>query len=331
MRRVAFGAIALVLVGLGGCSNAGQDRFLALGATGVVRGAAYFDLNGTLQPDLGDDSLRNVRVRLLTVGTRDSVAAAVTQSNGTYRIPGVPVGTYLVVVDTSAVAFTGDTVRLIKVDSAQVSVLPGDSVPVNAAFSYPTVPVSQARALPVGRKVFVVAVALNTLNNFRDTTVHAQDTSGAIRLTRLRAGSVFPGDSLRLRGTISRRSGLPTLDDVAVFPLGIALLAPASQLTTAAASTAQGGTLDARLAVVVNATINDTATVAGDFKLTVDDGSGALEVLLDAVADPAFRAPAIPGLFVPGNKFDVVGVLVPTGAAGLWRLKPRSSQDLTQR
>jgi len=177
----------------------------------------------------------------------------------------------------------------------------------------------------------VVGVALNPSNSFRDTTLHVQDTSAAIRVTRVRAAAVFPGDSVRLLGTTSRRSSLPTLDNVSVFPLGTTFLPTASQVTTAVAATAQGGALDAQQALVLNATINDTASVAGDFKLTVDDGSGALEVLLDATADPAFRAPLLPGLYVPGNKFDVVGVLVPTGLAGVWRLKPRSAQDLVKR
>jgi hypothetical protein len=35
----------------------------------------------------------------------------------------------------------------------------------------------------------------------------------------------------------------------------------------------------------------------------------------------------VPGDFVPGNSFDIVGVLVPTGS-GTWRLKPRSVADL---
>jgi hypothetical protein len=35
-------------------------------------------------------------------------------------------------------------------------------------------------------------------------------------------------------------------------------------------------------------------------------------------------------LFIPGARFDITGVLVPTGA-GTWRLKPRSALDLTLR
>ena len=330
-RAITFPLAALALAVLAGCPNAGEDRILSVGATGVVKGLVYADQNGTLAPDGGDDSLKNVRVRLLVKGLRDSVAGAVTPASGVYRMAGVPVGSYLVVVDSTAIAPNGDTVRFAKADSTEISVLPNDSVVVNVAFSYPRITIAQARALPPGRMVFVVGVSLNPSNSFRDTTLHVQDTSAAIRVTRVRAAAVFPGDSVRLLGTTSRRSSLPTLDNVSVFPLGTTFLPTASQVTTAVAATAQGGALDAQQALVLNATINDTASVAGDFKLTVDDGSGALEVLLDATADPAFRAPLLPGLYVPGNKFDVVGVLVPTGLAGVWRLKPRSAQDLVKR
>jgi hypothetical protein len=100
-------------------------------------------------------------------------------------------------------------------------------------------------------------------------------------------------------------------------------------VTTALAATADGGRLDAQQVVVRNATVSDTAAVLGDWRLTVDDGSGPLEVLLDAVAfpqvTPGNRAP-----YVPGNRFDIAGVLVPTGT-GSWRLKPRSVAELVQR
>ena len=332
MRRPLGIAAALILAllagSLAGCPNAGEDRILAVSATGVVRGLVYFDLNGTLAPDQGDDSLKDVRVKLVTKGTRDSIAGASSLASGIFRFAGVQVGTYVVIVDSTSV---GDSAMVVKQDSTEVTVPPGDSVAVNIGISFPRVSIAEARALPPGRKVFVEGVALNARDNFRDTTLHVQDTSGAVRVTRVRSAGVFTGDSIRLRGTVSRRSGLPSLDDVTVFSLGVAFLPTASQITTAQAATAQGGSLDAMQAVVLNATINDTLTVGNDFRLTVDDGSGVLEVLLDATADAAFRVPLLPGVYVPGNAFDIVGILVPTGSAGLWRLKPRSAQDLVRR
>jgi hypothetical protein len=190
----------------------------------------------------------------------------------------------------------------------------------------PVISVAAARALPAGRNVVVVGVALNGSTTFSDTTVHLADNSGAIRLTRLRT-TVAAGDSVRVRATTATRDGQPTLDDVTTVALGRGLYPTAPTLTTAAAATASGGTRDAALVVVRGATVSDTATVRGDFKLTVSDGSGALEVLLDQAADAAFRSPLLPGVFVPGNRFDIVGVLQPSGT-GTWRLKPRFPADL---
>ena len=79
--------------------------------------------------------------------------------------------------------------------------------------------------------------------------------------------------------------------------------------------------LDAALVRMSNATISDTATVAGDFVLTVDDGSGVVEVVLDQ--DVGFLLVPL----VPSGVINVTGVLVPTGS-GAWQLKPRSGPDL---
>jgi len=76
--------------------------------------------------------------------------------------------------------------------------------------------------------------------------------------------------------------------------------------------------------IVDSATISDTATVLGNFQLTVSDGSGNLQVLLDHAA--GFL---VPGVYVPSNVFNIVGVLVPTGT-GIWTLKPRSAADLVK-
>jgi len=164
-------------------------------------------------------------------------------------------------------------------------------------------------------------VALNSSGTFSDTTVHLADTSGAIRLTRLKA-TLGAGDSVKITAVTSRRNGQPTLDAGTSAGLGQGLLPTAPTLTTAVAAAAQGGTRDAQLVVVNNATISATATVPNGFSLTVSDGSGNLTVLLDQRG--GFT---VPGVYVVGNSFNFVGVLVPTGTTGVWMLKPRSASD----
>ena len=139
------------------------------------------------------------------------------------------------------------------------------------------------------------------------------------------------GDSVILRARIATRLGQRVLDDVTPFVLGTTFIPSAPALTTREASTGGvAGSLDAALVRLVDVPVIDTATVSGNLQLTVNDGSGAVVVILDRAADVGFRAPLPVGLFIPGTRFDLGGVLVPTGT-GTWRLKPRSSLDLTPR
>ena len=71
---------------------------------------------------------------------------------------------------------------------------------------------------------------------------------------------------------------------------------------------------------VIDATIGTTGTVGGDFVMSVDDGSGALQVVVDK--DITFNLTPLVG----GVVIHVTGVLVPTGG-GVWQFKPRSAGD----
>lgn len=316
-----------------GCVNAGEDRILAIQATGSVGGTVFFDANGSgaLETAPGTDSgLAGARVHLFVRGTRDTVATATTAALGAFSIPDVPVGSYVVVLDRSLLgdAGVGDTLELIGADTATVTVMPDSTPTFTVGVGYPRLTVAQARAHPVGRRVVVVGVALNNRTGvFRDTTVHLQDTSGAVRLAQLRTLAVFAQDSLRVRATTGNpalRGNQPFLFDVTVVFQFAGLGFPTSvTLSTAAAAVSAAN--DAQLVVVDSAMITDTATVSGDRRLTVDDGSGPLEVLLDGTW---FTPPAPAAeVYVPGNAYRFFGVLVPSGT-GTWRLKPRNAQDL---
>lgn len=56
-----------------------------------------------------------------------------------------------------------DSLQVTRIDVPIVTVTPGDSFIVRIAVSYAQVTITQARALPVGKKVFVVGVALNNV------------------------------------------------------------------------------------------------------------------------------------------------------------------------
>jgi hypothetical protein len=168
-------------------------------------------------------------------------------------------------------------------------------------------------------------VILAGVQSFRDTTSHLADTSGQLRMTRvmLRAGLTgnAPGDSVSALGTSSMRAGQPTLDLALISRFGSRPPPIPFAVTTMAASTASGGTLDAALVQVIGALVSDSITVAPDFQVTASDGTGPIVIILDA------NQPFARNQFRPGRSLNVTGVLVPNGA-GAWILKPRATSDV---
>ncbi|MBI1722499.1 MAG: hypothetical protein HYR48_01160 [Gemmatimonadetes bacterium] len=328
---LALLATAIVL----GCTNAGEGRVLSITATGKVAGTVYFDVDGSRTNNFGDTNLAGIGILLFTRGTRDTVARVISNGSGAVVLTDIPVGSYTVGVDPATV---GAMFELVSTADTSFTLASGDSVSITVGISYPHKTVAQARALPAGRKIFVEGIALNARSTFSDTTVHLADTSGAIRATRVRSTPFFvTADSVRFLGTTSARDGQPTLDDVTPLVLFPEVFLPnLTVITTGVAASANAGRLDAALVQIDTATIGDTIAVADGMQLLVNDGTGSLEVLLDQAADPTFfppnRAGASPPYpYVPGARFRIIGVLVPTGTAGVWRLKPRSSTDLITR
>lgn len=322
---VALGAIVAL-----GCENGGATRTLEISASGVVFGEVYFDANGSGAREAEDTPFAGARVRLLAPSGRDTIFRATTGADGTFRLSGIPVGSYSILIDSAS---AGDSARLVAAAATPVTVLPGDSIGFVGAISFPVVSIADARTGPLGSRLFVRAIALHARDTFSDTTLHVVDETGAMRATRVRPSTtpVAGGDSVVLRARTADRLGQRVLDDVSVFIVRPTFIPTAATITTAVAATGGGaGARDAQLVRIVNAAVIDTATVAGNLQMTMNDGSGSVIVILDRAADVGFRAPLPPGLYVAPNRFDLSGVLVPTGT-GVWRVKPRSSLDLTRR
>ncbi|HSK18852.1 MAG TPA: OB-fold nucleic acid binding domain-containing protein [Longimicrobiales bacterium] len=191
-----------------------------------------------------------------------------------------------------------------------------------ASVTFPSMTIAAARATTAGLRVVVEGIALNGWFAFADSTVHIADATGAIRGVRV-LGFVGPGDSIRLSGTVATRNGQPVLSNATVALLSAAVGLPAlDSVSTSTAASAQGGVRDAGQ-VRIGGSITGTQNLpSGDVILTVNDGSGAVQVLFDR--DIAFN----PGPYQPGALLRASGVLVPTGT-GTWQLKPRSRDDAT--
>jgi hypothetical protein len=260
-----------------------------------------------------------VELRLLPSGSPVPLFRTTSDAAGLIRLVRIDVGSYDAAADPGS---AGDSAQVVEIDPESLSVTPNDSLTVTVAVSFASASVEEARGLPVDQRVFVEGIALNSRTTFGDNTVHLYGANAAIRVTGVRSGSIFPGDSVRVLGTTSALDGQPILADGRVFLIALADVPDAEVVTAAVATTADGGRLDAALVRVESVTVADTATVEGGFQLDVDDTSGALTVLLDdgaPITDPA--------QYEPGTVLDVTGLLVPDGADA-WLLKPRSEGDL---
>jgi hypothetical protein len=302
-------------------------RLVTIPGQGYVGGLVYLDRDGDRVPGGPDEALQGVGVRLVIAGTLDTLARATSDANGGFVFGAVPVGRYTVVVPQAAVF--GDSVQVVRIDTADVSLGVDDTSQVTVSVSFPSYTIAQARGRPLGEKIFVEGLALSARPTFGDSTVHLRDTTGALRITGARGPLVAAGDSARFLGEVGARDGQPVVQDAQSLIIDIVELPVAVRVTTAEAASAGSGSLDADLVEIAGATIgDDTATVNGDYRFTVDDGTGPVLLLLDENLD---LTPAELAELIPGAVFDTAkGVLVPDGL-GAWVLKPRNTVDLELR
>jgi hypothetical protein len=126
---------------------------------------------------------------------------------------------------------------------------------------------------------------------------------------------------VRIIGVLAVRDGQRVVTNATATVLRAAVGLPQSDsISTVRASTADAGVLDAALVHIGGNITGSGRSAEDELILTVDDGSGAVEVLFDRHVSFAS------GPFVPGAVLNATGVLVPTGT-GTWRLKPRAAAD----
>lgn len=284
--------------------------------TGTVVALAWLDRDGDGVMGQNEGPIAGVRAALLRASTGDTIATANTGADGIAIFARITVGSYRMAATNGAL---GDTVAVLDVDSASVTVAVGDTTTRRIRIGYPTLSLATVRALPVGRHVVVQGIALNGWSTFGDSTLHIRDASGAARIIRVRPAAVQSGDSVRIFATTGLQDDRFVLADATAEVISAVGRPPADSVSTAVAAAATGHT-DGQVRIA-GAIIQDTATVAGDRVLGVDDGSGRVEVVLDR--NITFG----PGTWVPGATFQGAGVLVPGTSAGVWRLKPRDATE----
>ncbi|MGQ0702886.1 MAG: hypothetical protein ACT4PM_07105 [Gemmatimonadales bacterium] len=321
MKRCLMG-IALVAAG-GACSNAGSLLGFGPAATQNINVQVFLDRDRSGTFGAADTVYGPAGVSLRPVSGGQAIQTKTSGPQGTTAFENVPVGEYSITAEASSLGdslvVAGVTPSLIRVQASQ------NPLNVTVRVAYPELSIRESRQALPGRRVLIRGLVLAGVQSFRDTTSYVQDTSGQIRLTRvsLQGGLTGnnPGDSVAVIGTVSSRAGQPVLDQASIIRLATRPAPIPLIVTTAVAASAQNGALDAALVQITGAIITDTATIAPDFRVVGDDGSGPITLVLDLFM--GFNR----AVFVPGRSMTARGVLVPTGT-GQWELKPRVPGDV---
>jgi hypothetical protein len=316
---VSLGAAVAAL----GCDNAGSTLGFTEPPTGTIAVGVYLDRDGTKTLTGFDTVFARANIQVFPPGGTVPVKTLLTDATGLAKFERLPLGQYRVGIELASI---GDSLLVSAIDSVDALLTQGDTIQlVTARLAFPELTVREARAAPEGKRIFVRGILLSTLQTFRDTTVHLSDTSGFIRLTRAGLLGSTPGnnagDSVTVIGHVSSRSGQPTIDQARIARLVLRPPPIPLPIATVTAATADDGRLDAALIQITAALIEDTVPVSPDFKVTIDDGTGPLDVILDATLNLPRAA------FAPGRSMNIRGVLVPTGT-GAWNLKPRVPGDI---
>ena len=180
----------------------------------------------------------------------------------------------------------------------------------------------------LGRQVFVEGIALNSVVTNGPRELHLRSEGDALRVTNVVRRAISAGDSVRVLGRRASEAGQPILTGAEIFLIRSSVEDPEPlALTTGTTATAQGGLLGAELARIRSADLLAARNELNDVILTVDDGTGALEILLRSFlgADESFFDPESIRIR------EATGLLIPffdeTGETR-WRLATRSSADL---
>jgi hypothetical protein len=325
MGPLRFLSAAVLGLSLAACGNAGQDLSINVPTGAGVTALVFLDRDGSRSFTAADTAFAGLGVNLIYFPGTDTAAKGTTDGRGVVTFANVPLGQFTVNVDSASL---GDSLALDTVSPQSVTVTPSNGLqPIAAALNYPVYTIAQARAAPVGRRVRLSGMILSGVQSFADTSAHLLDSTGALRLLDAvnvaGANTNIPGDSVSVVGMVDTALGQRVLSHSRMATFGFQPLPPLPDtLTTAAAATAVGGSRDADLTAIAGGLIIDTLTVGTAFRVTVDDGSGPLEMLLD----PRLGYSTTP--FQPGRHVTSAGVLVPDGV-GAWQLKPREVPDIS--
>ncbi len=321
-RRTLGIGLALAALGVWGCSNDEPFGPLPPGLAQVTV-TAYYDLDGNPGRGGGDTPAPGLRLQVVLPGSETAVASGTADGEGQIALVDIPVGTYQLRIDPT---YLGDTLVVAQIDTARLTLQPGDVVSVEVGVTSPTVSVAQARDLGAGRRVWLEGLALNRRFSSIDGALHVLESTGsAMRVVLPAAGPGAAGDSVRVLGVTAGTGARRFLAEgfVSIVASDVRAVVPRS-VTVDEARTAGGGALDALLLVISSGTVSDAIDIPFvGTQVTVTDGAD--EVTVTLLSQNGFGVPPEVGSEVEA----VAGVLVPVAGSSDWQIVPRGPGDVS--
>jgi hypothetical protein len=317
---------------LGACEPDTAPPF-AIDQPGAVEGLAFFDADedGVFDPSDGDYALSGVQVQFRVRGTDQVLAGGTVTSDaqGRFLASGLPAGTHDAFVDPG----TLPAGVLACTNPLQVTVEPG----VTRFFRLQArggclVVIEVAEAQPAGTEVVIRGIVTSSPGQIRGGYTYIQDATGGIRIfgSSLEGQGIEIGDRLELSGTMGIFNGdlqltSPTVRNVTP---DFGTVTPRAMTTgdVAGAGSPPANPLQGTLVRITAAQVSGFGTGSNAINATVNDGSGATQVRMEAGV--AANAAAAQALMPAGKCFTVTGALGNfNGAAQIF---PRSTADIVE-
>lgn len=323
MRRCGLFVLLTLATAQLSCSNAGSDLGFGPRRARPLTALVYFDRDGSGTNTTGDTTVAGIVVRLVRVGVAVPLQEGTTAADGSVVFANLDPGSYAAVVDDG---FLQDSIVATRTPYSIVVTAGGEPDTMEVGLAPPFVTIQEFRSGTVGQVRIVGGIITAGRHQYTDQAAYLSDSTGALRLQNVRNldGSNVndPGDIVRVRGRLAVFNGTPVLDNAVLFLADFGPERLPDTLLTGEAANAQGTLKDAALVRVVNATILDSTTIGGVFRVGVNDGSGRVELQLDPLSFPDRTD------FVIGALIDATGILKPVATGG-WQLWPRSGGDYT--
>lgn len=325
MRTPSRWAVSLaVALALTGC-NRDEPFGPGLEAVASLSVQAYFEYDDNSGFGGGDAPAPGVPIQILARGSGAAVLEDSADAEGTVDFPAIPVGTYEIRVDP---AFLGDSLVVAFVDSTTVTFTPNQTRSFRVGLTPPTLSVAEVRALPLGRRVWVTGMALNSRPASIDGAVHIlEGGSSALRINLPSASGGSEGDSIRALGTTAGTGDGRYLVDgrINVLAQSVRALFPL-ELTIGEARTAGGGQHAARLVLIRGGEVTDTATIPFvGLRVSVQAGTETVNLLL-----PQQNGFGTPNLPAGTPLISAAGLLLQDpDVPGAWRIVPRGAGEVS--